>query len=110
VKARIYIAGPIGLGKTATMQDVSNNLARFHSAAHALRQLGYAVENPAETPQYHHWNWSDFMRSGITQLLSCNAVLLLPAWEQSRGARIEKELATSLGFDVRTAEEWGVST
>jgi hypothetical protein len=42
------------------------------------------------------------MREGLTLLLRADRVVMLPGWEESRGARIEIDLARSLGISV----EW----
>jgi hypothetical protein len=101
-KTRIYVAGPMsGLPEF--------NYPAFHEAARRLRALAYAVENPAECLGGAGWDWRDYMRACIPQLLMCNAVALLPGWEDSKGARTERGLALALEYDVRPANEWGAS-
>ncbi len=103
MKTRIYVAGPMtGLPEF--------NYPAFHAAARTLRSLGYSVENPAECLGGDNFGWRDYMRQGITQLLMCNAVALLDGWENSRGARAERDLAVALEYDVRPAAEWGVAS
>lgn len=91
---RLYLAGPMS-------NLPANNYPAFHAAAAKLRALGYHVENPAEcdldpaTTTWHH-----YMRHGIAKLLKCDAVVLLPGWIHSRGAKTEFMLATNLDMPV----------
>lgn len=90
---RVYIAGPMtGLPEF--------NYPVFNAAAKRLRELGFEVENPAENPVPHCGSWLGYMRLAIRQLSKCDGVALLPGWQQSRGARIEHQLATQLGLVV----------
>jgi hypothetical protein len=88
---RIYIAGPMtGLP--------GNNYEAFDAAAARLRAMGYAVLNPAETSPPKCGTWLGWMRKAIRQLAGADAVVLLPGWQRSRGARAEQRLARDLGL------------
>lgn len=94
---RVYIAGPMtGLPEF--------NYPAFNAAAQRLRALGYQVENPAENPVPSCSSWKGYMRLGLTQLLQCDVVAMLPNWEDSRGARIEYQLARDLELQVVAIE------
>lgn len=86
---RIYIAGPM----TGLPQF---NYPAFFEAAERLRALGHQVENPADNPPPPCKTWRGYMRLALRQLVTCDAVALLPGWEESRGARIERRLANDL--------------
>ena len=91
---RVYIAGPM-----SGLPDL--NYPVFRRAAMVLRSHGYFVENPAENEQPAPVpTWADWMRLGLTQMLTCSHVLLLPGWQQSRGAIIEARTALDLGMIV----------
>ena len=90
---RIYIAGPM-----TGLPDF--NYPAFNCAAERLRGLGFDVENPAENPEPHCGSWLGYMRMAIRQLSHCDGVVLLPGWQNSRGARIEHQLAHQLGLIV----------
>lgn len=94
VPTRVYIAGP--------MTDLPDlNYPAFNAAAAFLRRSGHFVENPAENdPPNTDPTWSDWMRLGLTQMLRCQAALLLDDWQGSRGAVIEARVATALGLTV----------
>lgn len=96
---RLYIAGPMtGLPEF--------NYPAFRRAAATLSALGHDVEDPSTnvnpTPDdYHGW-----LRAGLAQLIRCDAVALLPGWEASGGARLEVNVAATLGMRVAPLQEW----
>ena len=99
----LYLSGP--------MSGWENyNYPLFHEVAAILREAGYAVVNPAETPapegETPDWQW--WMRRAITAMMTADAVAVLPAWGTSRGARTEVELALNLGMEVATLGEWTI--
>jgi len=91
---RLYIAGPMtGLPE--------HNFPAFHAAAERLRKAGWKVINPAENfggrtdlPRER------YLREDVAQLVRCDAIALLPGWEESRGAKLEYLLARELGLKV----------
>lgn len=90
---RIYIAGPMtGLPEL--------NFPAFHAAAICLRARGHDAVNPAEIPQDKSAGWDACMRRALAQMLTCEAVALLPDWQRSRGASLEAFVAAQLGLDV----------
>jgi nucleoside 2-deoxyribosyltransferase len=94
---RIYIAG-----KMSGLPEMG--YPAFNAEAARLRALGYNVENPAENPEKP--TWAAYMRQAIRQMLTCDAVALLPNWKQSRGALIEHGIAIALGIPARPCEEF----
>lgn len=86
---RIYISGPM-----TGLPDF--NYPAFHRMAAKFRAAGFEVENPAENPGFD--DWAGYMRHALTQLLTCDAILMLDGWENSRGAKIERDLALTLGM------------
>jgi len=96
-RPRIYIAG-----KMTGQADF--NYPAFNSEAARLRAIGYLVENPAEGREQP--TWQAYMRQAITQMMKCDAVALLPGWKDSRGARIENQLAVDLGIPAKPCSEF----
>lgn len=91
---RVYIAGP--------MTGIEFlNFPAFHAAAATLRELGHTVVNPAELNPDPETSWLDCMRRDIAELVTCDAVALLPGYDDSRGAMIEAALAMGLGLFMR---------
>nr|WP_265342954.1 DUF4406 domain-containing protein [Pseudomonas aeruginosa] len=98
---RIYLAGPMtGLPEF--------NYPAFHAEAARLRHLGYHVENPAENPAPACGTWAGYMRKALAQLVTCDAIALLPGWPSSRGANIERSLAFAMGMKVVMAADIAV--
>jgi hypothetical protein len=90
---RIYIAGPM-TGKP----DL--NFPLFHREAARLRAEGWHVENPAELCKDIAGQWNACMRRDLAALLKCEAILMLPGWEWSRGASLEHYIAQRLEMRV----------
>ena len=96
---RIYISGPM------TGHD-DHNFPAFHAAAKRFRQTGWEVANPAENfdgrtdlPR------EAYLRADMVMLAQCDAIAMLPGWEDSRGATLEYTVARELGcvvFDAVT--------
>lgn len=100
---KIYLAGPMsGLPEF--------NFPAFDRAAEALKAEGHEVFNPAEHDR-KVWgdmetirakaNYRDCLRADLNWILDhAEAIALLPGWEKSRGACIEKALADVLNLVV----------
>jgi hypothetical protein len=91
VIGRIYISGPM-----TGLPD--HNFPAFHQAAEVLQTMGWAVENPADRGIVIGWVWSDYLREDLRMLTYCDSIMLLPGWQQSRGAQLEVHVAKQLGL------------
>jgi len=90
----IYLSGP--------MTGLPNgNRPAFMEAAQALRARGFRVINPAEFGSPED-DWYAAMRRDIRMLMDADAVVTLPGWERSRGARLEVYVACQLKMPVYT--------
>jgi len=88
---RIYLAGP--------MSGIADfNYPAFNRAAEQMRAKGFLVENPAENPPPECNSWPGYMRLALRQMLTCDMVVFLPNWQQSRGAMLESEVAKQLAI------------
>lgn len=105
----VYIAGPMrGLPQS--------NFPAFDRAATILRENEFEVYSPAEHDRqmgYDGERWFDGSDTVsyedqcemiswdlATIIWACDAIVLLPGWEKSKGAAVEKALADFLGIDV----------
>ena len=90
---KTYIAGPM-----SNHPDL--NFPAFHAAAAHLRSLGRQVVNPAEINPDPEMPWVNCMRADIRELVTCDAIAMLPGWEASKGAKLEHHIATELDLTV----------
>lgn len=94
----------------------SYNFPAFDSAAYEWRNWGYDVTSPADITRGLWWErfgrpydpatdraeWGDPMtcelfRRDLTAVCTVDTLVLLPGWEQSRGAKMEIAVACALG-------------
>jgi len=90
----IYISGPI-----SGMPD--GNRPAFAEMAATLRSKGWVVVNPhdlfaADVEE----SWEGYMRKDLAALLTCTHIVMLPGWELSRGAQLEKLVADAVGIQT----------
>jgi len=90
---KYYLAGPM----TGLPDD---NFPAFAEAAARLRDRGYVIHSPAEDGRVEGWDWHDYMRRGLTALLTCQGIIMLPNSGSSQGACLEKRLAIELSIPV----------
>ena len=92
-KKVIYIAGPM------TGIDQFNKPA--FDAAQVKLADSWVVINPARNfGGYQGMTHAQYMRYSIHQLLISDAVYMLKGWMESTDARVEYEVALSLGLEV----------
>jgi hypothetical protein len=88
---RVYVAG-----KMSGLPDLG--FPAFHAAAAKLRAEGHEVINPAEIQPDQTAEWGACLRDCLAALVRCDAIALLPNWDDSRGARLERHVARELGL------------
>ncbi len=94
MKKKIYISGKI----TGLTPDQAFSL--FNNAELYLSEKGYEVINPMTIPHEHDKSWLSYMRNDLKALLDCEAIFMLYNWKDSKGAKVEHDLAQSLGLEI----------
>lgn len=93
--AKIYISGPI--------TGNPNYKEQFATISRRLEKDGHIVIDPSvETEKLSP---RDYMRISLARLEAADEILLLPGWENSNGAKIEKLYAEYIGLRVREEAE-----
>lgn len=107
---RFYIAGPMaGLP--------NHNYPAFFDAEVALEEYlirygkltrdQFLIYNPATfRHQDHALSWEQCLKEDIPTLVKCDIVLLLEGWQLSKGAQLEKFIASHLGLRVYELKEY----
>lgn len=94
----IYIAGPhTGKDKAETL----SNIAKARCVAHDCWAAGYATICPhMNTAEFDDISKSIFYAGDLEILEKCDAVVLLPHWKTSMGARMEVQHAIKHGIRI----------
>lgn len=103
--ARLYISGPV----TGIECD---NIPAFREAEKKLEAAGYATNIPHQFVRAIAGH-EEAMRCSIHKLTATplceplfDGVALLPGWEHSDGARLERQVAEACGIPCKTVKEW----
>jgi hypothetical protein len=82
------------------------NWPSFKEASRLLREAGYEVRCPTESGAGFDMPWVECLKLSLKAMMDCNAVALLPGWEDSRGATIEVDLAGKLDMAIHPLVHW----
>lgn len=88
---KIYISGKI------TGTPINQARQKFDEAEKKLTKAGHTVVNPMSL-KFKSDCWDHCMSRCIPALLKCDAIHMLPDWEGSKGARIERYIAGEKGL------------
>lgn len=111
---RVYISGPIA-------GHPDGNRSIFFKYEQAITAAGHTAVNPhnvshehdgpcmgaevprslGEEPAEHRYGC--YMRADLVALLECDAIVMLPGWGLSKGAKVEYDVAKILGIE----QLWG---
>ena len=74
---------------------------KFNNSAILLKAKGYTPVNPFDVPpNSDNPTWADYMAADIRALMDCNAIYMQRDWGQSKGARVEYQIALELGLVI----------
>lgn len=89
--AKVYVSG-----KITGLEDYEKH---FNDAEKKLKLLGHKVMNPAALAK--GFEWDDYMPICFAMINACDMVYMLPNWEDSKGAKLEKHYAESMGKRIK---------
>ncbi len=76
------------------------NYPAFFAAEEMLKEQGYDVVNPARSGVREGWCWGDYVREDLKWLVECDKIAMIPGWENSKGARLERHIAQNLEMPI----------
>jgi hypothetical protein len=92
--SKIYISGAI------TGLPFDEVKEKFAAAEELLTAQGHEVISPLKNGIPNHAPWEIHVSMDIILMIGCEAIYLLPDWNQSKGATLEKSLAELSGKEI----------
>ena len=89
----VYVAGKV----TGLPQEEVKS--KFNAISDQLKNMGYQVVKPVNVSDYAR-EWDDALKSDIRKMLECDELHMLPDWQESRGAQLERDIALRLGMQI----------
>lgn len=95
----IFVSGPY---RAATEREVVNNIRRAEAAALRLWREGWAVICPHLNTAHFggYCEDSTWLAGDLEILRRCDAIYMLPGWENSEGASAEFTVAKHAGLEI----------
>ena len=98
-KQKIYISGAIA------HHDLEERKAAFEVTAAFCEACGFESKNPFENELHRlglgeQASWRDHMRADLQMLLDCDAICMMDGWEESKGCKLEHDVASTCGLTV----------
>lgn len=91
---KVYISGMISGLSPETVKE------EFGTAETILKCQGHIPVNPLNNGLESSAPWAAHMVADIKMLLDCDSIYMINGWKDSRGAKIEHYIASTLGMGV----------
>lgn len=111
----VYISGPISGHAPNTTREERKE--RFNKCERWINDHlpEWKVVNPLKVGacvdgacgDFDGHSWECWLRFDLKAMLDCDAIVLLPSWEDSAGALLEKQVAQSIGMAMYYADDDG---
>lgn len=93
----VYISGG--------MTGVKDYEKHFNDAELFLKSNGFRCINPLNISAdvercVMNPGYGDYMKEDISNLLSCSAIYMLKGWRRSKGAKLERKIAKTIGLEI----------
>ena len=95
---KVYISGAIGELPYDQVKE------KFESAEKMLQARGHQTVNPLNNGLSFSDPWERHIAKDLILLAECDAIYLLPCWQDSVGAKVEKEYAQMKNIHVLKSE------
>lgn len=101
-KKKIYIAGKV------TGEPIAECTMKFGAAQKELESRGFEAINPLAVVGDFKAPWNAAMKKCIKALVDCDGMVILPCWQDSKGASIERQLAADLDIVIVNYSAFGL--
>ncbi len=103
-KKVIYVAGKY---RGPHAWAIENNIRRAEELALEVWAMGAVALCPHANTRFYQGALPDevWLEGDLELLRRCDAILMVPGWEESKGAIVEERLAAQLGLHVFTSIE-----
>ena len=94
-----YVAGPY---RADTVHGIHRNIDAAAEVAMKYWKLGYAVVCPHKNTAFFDGECPDhvWLNGDIEIMHRCDLVIMMQVWEQSSGARAERDVALAAGIGI----------
>ena len=93
-KKKIYISGAI------SHHDMEERKMAFRATAAFCELCGFESVNPFDNGVGDNVDWRLHMKEDLKMLLDCDAICMMDGWEESKGAKLEHDIASTCGLTV----------